>query len=159
MDHDERRGVAEHEAGARELAPSVPLLAGGKSFGGRMTSQAQAEAPLPGVGGLVFFGFPLHPAKKPATERGDHLARVDVPMLFLQGTRDALAEISLLATVVRHLGATTRFTCRRAQGRATPRSWRGCSIEPGSGCRRCSPGRTDRLHLPVHHPKTVVGRC
>jgi uncharacterized protein len=91
-------------ARARELAPSVPLFAGGKSFGGRMTSQAQAEAPLPGVGGMVFFGFPLHPAKKSATERGDHLARVDVPMLFLQGTRDALAEISLLDTVVRHLG-------------------------------------------------------
>jgi predicted alpha/beta-hydrolase family hydrolase len=89
-------------AKAGELAPSVPLFAGGKSFGGRMTSQA--EAPLPGACGLVFFGFPLHPAKKPAIERGDHLARVGVPMLFLQGTRDALAEISLLATVVRDLG-------------------------------------------------------
>jgi uncharacterized protein len=95
-----RAAVAE----ARELAPSVPLFAGGKSFGGRMTSQAQAEAPLPGVIGLVFFGFPLHPPKKPAIGRSDHLAQVDTPMLFLQGTRDALAEMPLLATVVRRLG-------------------------------------------------------
>ena len=91
-------------AKARDLAPSVPLFAGGKSFGGRMASQAQAEAPLPGVRGLVFLGFPLHPAKKPSTERAEHLARVEVPMLFLQGTRDALAEMPLLATVVRDLG-------------------------------------------------------
>ena len=91
-------------ATAREVAPSVPLFAGGKSFGARMTSQAQAEAPLSGIGGLVFLGFPLHPAKKPATERSDHLAGVAVPMLFLQGTRDALAEMPLLAAVVRDLG-------------------------------------------------------
>src|SRR6476619_5021600 len=76
---------------ARQL-PGLPLLAGGKSFGGRMTSQAQAESPLPGVHGLVFVGFPLHPAGKPSDERAAHLSDVDVPMLFLQGTRDELAD-------------------------------------------------------------------
>jgi predicted alpha/beta-hydrolase family hydrolase len=75
---------------ARQL-PDLPLIAGGKSFGGRMTSQAQAADPLPGVRGLAFLGFPLHPAKQPSRGRGDHLVDVRVPMLFLQGTRDALA--------------------------------------------------------------------
>jgi uncharacterized protein len=84
------------------------LFAGGRSFGGRMTSQAQAQGPLPGVRGLVFFGFPLHPAGKPSVERAAHLAEVHVPMLFLQGTRDALAEMSLLQPVVDGLG--TRAT-------------------------------------------------
>lgn len=84
--------------------PGVALIAGGKSFGGRMTSQAQAAEPLPHVRGLCFFGFPLHPAGKPATERGDHLAGIDVPMLFLQGTRDALAEICLIEPLVAALG-------------------------------------------------------
>ena len=84
--------------------PGLPLFAGGKSFGGRMTSQAQAAAPLPGVRGLVFFGFPLHPAGKPAAERGEHLLQVGSPMLFLQGTRDELAEISLLQALVERLG-------------------------------------------------------
>lgn len=88
---------------ARRL-PGVPLFAGGKSFGARMSSQAQAASPLPGVRGLVFFGFPLHPAGKPATARGDHLQQVDVPMLFLQGTRDALADLPLLEPIVRRLG-------------------------------------------------------
>ena len=88
---------------ARRL-PGVPLFAGGKSFGGRMTSQAQAEAPLPGVRGLIFLGFPLHPAGKPGTVRAEHLARVEVPMLFLSGTRDALAETALLRGVVDGLG-------------------------------------------------------
>jgi hypothetical protein len=82
----------------------LPLFAGGKSFGARMTSQAQAEAPLPRVRGLVFFGFPLHPANKPSDERALHLAGVRVPMLFLQGTRDALAEPGLLAPMVAALG-------------------------------------------------------
>ena len=91
------------EAAAR-LAPGLPLLAGGKSFGGRMSSQAQAKSPLPGVRGLVFVGFPLHPAKKPATERGDHLAQVRCPMLFLQGTRDELAELPLVTSLVQELG-------------------------------------------------------
>jgi predicted alpha/beta-hydrolase family hydrolase len=84
--------------------PSVPLFAGGKSFGGRMTSQAQAERALPRVRGLVFFGFPLHPAGKPSVLRADHLALVRVPMLFLQGTRDALAESGRMRDVVAGLG-------------------------------------------------------
>lgn len=88
---------------ARQL-PGVPLFAGGKSFGGRMTSQAQAAAPLPGVLGLVFLGFPLHPAKKPSNERAKHLFDVSLPMLFLQGTRDELAELSLLEPLARELG-------------------------------------------------------
>ena len=90
---------------AARLLPSLPLFAGGKSFGGRMTSQAQAVSPLPGVRGLVFFGFPLHPAGKPSDERAEHLFDVQVPMLFLQGTRDALADTKLLKGVVKRLGA------------------------------------------------------
>ena len=89
---------------AASLAASIPLIAGGKSFGGRMTSQAQAEAPLPGVVGLTFFGFPLHPANKPSTTRAEHLSEVLVPMLFLQGTRDALADTTLLVPTVEALG-------------------------------------------------------
>jgi predicted alpha/beta-hydrolase family hydrolase len=85
-------------------ASGLPLIAGGKSFGGRMTSQAQAKAPLAGVIGLAFFGFPLHPAGKPSSDRADHLADVRVPMLFLQGTHDKLAELSLLKPVVARLG-------------------------------------------------------
>src|ERR1700742_5026520 len=90
---------------AGRLMPSVPLNAGGKSFGARMTSQAQAEGPLPGVCGLAFLGFPLHPAKKPSKERARHLADVGLPMLFLQGTRDALVDVDLLVPVVERLGA------------------------------------------------------
>ena len=78
---------------ARAAVPELPLLAGGKSMGGRMTSLAAAAAPLPGVRGLVFFGFPLHPAGRPSTERAEHLERVQLPMLFLQGERDRLAEL------------------------------------------------------------------
>jgi len=88
---------------ARRL-PGVPLYAGGKSFGGRMTSQAQAIEPLAGVRGLVFLGFPLHAAGKPSDERAAHLADVKVPMLFLQGTRDDLAQLDLLRPVVQRLG-------------------------------------------------------
>ena len=90
------------EAGRR--CPGLPLIAGGKSFGGRMTSQAQAIAPLAGVQGLAFLGFPLHPAGKPSSDRAKHLADVHVPMLFVQGTRDSLAELSLLEPVVKSLG-------------------------------------------------------
>jgi hypothetical protein len=90
---------------ARAAAPDLPLLAGGKSMGGRMTSLAAAEEPLAGVRGLVFFGFPLHPAGRPATERAAHLERVDLPMLFLQGERDKLAELDLLRPVCAKLGA------------------------------------------------------
>ncbi|MBR1160030.1 alpha/beta family hydrolase [Bradyrhizobium elkanii] len=96
-----RAAVAEAVRRCGEL----PLFAGGKSFGGRMTSQAQGKAPLAGVRGLVFLGFPLHPAGKPSSERAKHLAEVKVPMLFLQGTRDALAELDLLEPVVKGLGA------------------------------------------------------
>jgi predicted alpha/beta-hydrolase family hydrolase len=95
-----RAAVAE----ACRLAPELPLFAGGKSFGGRMTSQAQAASPLLGVRGLVFIGFPLHPAGRPSDERGKHLFDVQVPMLFLQGTRDALATLALLQALTRKLG-------------------------------------------------------
>jgi predicted alpha/beta-hydrolase family hydrolase len=92
-------------AKAAKIFPGLALIAGGKSFGGRMTSQAQAAAPLPGVRGLAFVGFPLHPAGKPSIDRADHLARIDIPLLFLQGTRDGLAEVSLIEGVVKHLGS------------------------------------------------------
>lgn len=89
---------------AARLAPDLPLFAGGKSFGGRMTSQAQAEGHLPTVRGIVFFGFPLHAARKPSNARAEHLAGVTVPMLFLQGSRDDLADLALLRPVVEKLG-------------------------------------------------------
>lgn len=90
-------------AKAVRLAPDLPLFAGGRSYGGRMTSQAQAETPLPTVKGLAFLGFPLHPAGKPGIERADHLAQVEVPMLFVSGGRDALADVELLKPVVEGL--------------------------------------------------------
>jgi hypothetical protein len=96
-------------AKAAELAGKLPLYAGGRSFGGRMTSQAQAAQPQPGVRGLVFFAFPLHPAGKPAVDRADHLAKVAIPMLFLQGSRDALAELKLLEPVVGALGRRAKL--------------------------------------------------
>jgi predicted alpha/beta-hydrolase family hydrolase len=92
-------------AAAARLSPGVALIAGGKSFGGRMTSQAQAASPLPGVRGVAFLGFPLHPAGKPSDERAEHLAEVRIPMLFLQGTNDALAQLALLQPVLKRLGA------------------------------------------------------
>jgi predicted alpha/beta-hydrolase family hydrolase len=95
-----RAAVAE----ACRRLPGLPLFAGGKSFGGRMTSQAQAASPLEGVRGLVFVGFPLHPAGKPGTERAAHLAKVQCPMLFLQGSRDALADLGLLRDALAPLG-------------------------------------------------------
>ena len=101
-----RAAVAE----AAALLPSLPLIAGGKSFGGRMTSQAQAAEPLPGVQGLAFLGFPLHPAKQPSRERASHLADVKVPMLFLQGTRDALASLDELEPVCASLGRRATLT-------------------------------------------------
>jgi predicted alpha/beta-hydrolase family hydrolase len=90
---------------ASRLLPELPLCAGGKSFGGRMTSQAQAVTPLPGVRGLVFLGFPLHPAGRPSDERAKHLFAVQIPMLLLQGTRDELADLQLLQPLVVSLGA------------------------------------------------------
>jgi uncharacterized protein len=96
-----RAAVAE----AARLVPRLPLFAGGRSFGGRMTSQAQASAPLPGVRGLILLGFPLHPAGSLGDSRAEHLSEVRVPMLFLQGTRDALADTRLLTAVGARLGA------------------------------------------------------
>ena len=90
---------------AAETVPGLALLAGGKSMGGRMTSQAAAQQPLDGVRGLVFFGFPLHPPNRPGTKRADHLAKVTVPMLFLQGARDTLADLNLLRPVCANLGS------------------------------------------------------
>jgi predicted alpha/beta-hydrolase family hydrolase len=91
-------------ATAAHHLPSLPLFAGGKSFGARMTSQAQAEAPLPGIRGLIFLGFPLHPAKQASAGRAEHLSAVHIPMLFLQGTRDALADPALLRPLIDRLG-------------------------------------------------------
>jgi uncharacterized protein len=112
------------------LAPGLPLLAGGKSFGGRMTSQAQAAGALPGVRGLIFVGFPLHPAGKPGSTRAQHLADVAIPMLFLQGTRDELASLAFLEPVVAALGqratlqivddADHAFHVRARSGRKDP---------------------------------------
>jgi uncharacterized protein len=89
---------------ALRLLPGIAVVAGGKSFGGRMTSQAQAASPLPEVRGLVFLGFPLHPASRPSDERGVHLFEIKIPMLFLQGTRDALAATELIEALVQRLG-------------------------------------------------------
>jgi len=91
-------------ATAAEVAPELPLIAGGKSMGGRMTSGAQSRAPLPRVAGLVFLGFPLHPPKQPGVGRAEHLALVELPMLFLQGTRDDLAALDLITSVCGQLG-------------------------------------------------------
>jgi uncharacterized protein len=105
-----RAAVAE----AAKACAGLPLIAGGKSFGGRMTSQAQAKAPLDSVKGLVFFGFPLHPAGKPSSDRAAHVAEVKIPMLFLQGTRDALADLGLLKPIVKGLG--NKATLHLAEG-------------------------------------------
>ena len=116
-----RAAVAE---AARHATGGVKIIAGGKSFGGRMTSQAQAAAPLEGVCGLAFLGFPLHPARKPSiaggpgekpsTARADHLSNVEIPMLFLQGTRDELADLSLLEPITTRLGS--RATLKKIEG-------------------------------------------
>src|SRR6266852_475211 len=115
---------------AAEAVPELPLLAGGKSMGGRMTSQAAAQGPLEGVRGLVFFGFPLHPPNLPGTKRADHLAKVTAPMLFLQGTRDTLADLKLLRPICTKLGpratlhvietADHSFHVLKKSGRADP---------------------------------------
>ena len=115
---------------AARAFPGLRLVAGGRSFGGRMTSQAQALAPLPGVAGLAFLAFPLHPAGRPSQERADHLSDVEIPMLFLQGTRDELAALELLEPVVKGLGARATlkllqdadhsFHVRASSGRRDP---------------------------------------
>jgi predicted alpha/beta-hydrolase family hydrolase len=89
---------------AARLCPGVTLVAGGKSFGGRMTSQAQSKTALPDVKGLAFLGFPLHADKKPSAERAEHLGKIEIPMLFLQGTRDGLADLNILRPVIAALG-------------------------------------------------------
>ncbi|MBV8801143.1 MAG: dienelactone hydrolase family protein [Alphaproteobacteria bacterium] len=99
---------------ARELLPGLPLIAGGKSYGARMTSQARAEAALPGVRGLAFLGFPLHAPGQPSDDRAEHLSRVETPMLFLQGTRDEFAQLDLLKPLVERLGA--RATLKLFEG-------------------------------------------
>jgi predicted alpha/beta-hydrolase family hydrolase len=129
-----RAAVAE----AARRVPSLPLFAGGKSFGGRMTSQAQAETALPAVQGLVFLGFPLHPAKKPSDARAQHLLLVDIPMLLLQGTRDALADMTLLEVVIEKLGPRASlikiddgdhaFHVPSDPAELTRRCWRRCSM-------------------------------
>ena len=101
-------------AAGRQRAPMLPAFAGGKSFGGRMTSQAQAGLPLPGVLGLAFLGFPLHPPKQPSDTRAEHLDRIEIPMLFLQGSRDEFADHTLLLPVMERLGA--RATLRSFEG-------------------------------------------
>lgn len=117
-----RAAVAE----AALFAPHLPLFAGGKSFGGRMTSQAQAESPLPGVRGVAFLGFPLHSAGKPAVVRAEHLSSVHVPMLFLQGDRDKLADLTLLRPIVERLGT-------RAHLVEFPRADHAFHVPAGSG--------------------------
>jgi hypothetical protein len=123
---EERRGAPDKPAvlmatvaaavrAAAKAAPDLPLLAGGKSMGGRMSSQAAAEGLLEGVRGLVFFGFPLHPPKQPATKRAEHLAKVNVPMLFLQGTRDDLADLKLLKPICEELNT---HPCKPSVGHA-----------------------------------------
>ena len=105
-----RAAVAE----AARAAPGLLLLAGGKSFGGRMTSSAQAKEPLPGVRGLLFLGFPLHPPGRPGDQRAEHLTQVQIPMLFLQGTRDEFADLKFLGPVIERLG--TRATLHLVDG-------------------------------------------
>ena len=98
-----RRAIRAAVAAAHESAPDLPLIAGGKSFGGRMTTQAQAESPLPGVRGIALLGFPLHPARMRSVKRAEHLPFVELPLLFLQGTRDEQADLSLLRPIVERL--------------------------------------------------------
>jgi predicted alpha/beta-hydrolase family hydrolase len=115
-------------AAAAQFASDLPLFAGGRSYGGRMTSQAQAAAPLPGVRGLAFLGFPLHPAGQPGTDRAEHLQRIEIPMLFVSGDRDALADMSLLKPLVESLGdqATLHPVAHADHGlRVTAKSGRG----------------------------------
>jgi uncharacterized protein len=107
---------------AARILPGLPLIAGGRSFGGRMSSQAQAKSPLPGVLGLAFLGFPLHPPKQPSDQRAAHLLEVSVPLLFMQGTRDEMAELTLLRELVARLGkrATLRLTDNANHSFAVP---------------------------------------
>ena len=134
-------------AEAARRHPKLRLFAGGKSFGGRMTSQAQAAEPLPGVRGLVFFGFPLHPAGKPSNDRASHLFEVAVPMLFLQGTRDKLADLKLLKPLVRKLGA-------RATLKLLPDADHSFHVPVRSG-RKDADVRTDMIEAMANWIETV----
>lgn len=119
-------------ARAAALFPGLTIVAGGKSFGGRMTSEAQSRAPMPGVRGLAFLGYPLHPPGNPGTTRAEHLSRVKVPMLFLQGSRDEFAKLELLEPTVAALGPTASlvltpdgdhsFNVRKSSGSTTPQA-------------------------------------
>jgi uncharacterized protein len=136
-------------AKAREVAPELPLVAGGKSLGGRMTSNAAAHHPLPGVLGLVFLGFPLHPAKQPGESRADHLRAVELPMLFLQGTRDALAELDRISSVCGRLGpratlhvvegADHSFAVLKRSGRSGAEVMEELALSVGEWCRSLVP--------------------
>ena len=136
-------------AAAHEAAPDLPLLAGGHSFGGRMTSTAASESPLDGVQGLVFFSFPLHQPGKPDTKRADHLGAVTVPMLFLSGTRDELAEMDLLRPVCKKLGSRATLHAWTRPTTAT-RSSSGPAPEEEmfrrDGSRRAGVGGWNRLN-------------
>jgi hypothetical protein len=132
-------------AKAREVAPELPLFGGGKSLGGRMTSNAMARRPLEGVLGLVFLGFPLHPPKRPGVTRAEHLDRVESPMLFLQGTRDDLAELELITSVCGRLGpratlhvvegADHSFSVLKRSGRSDAGVMEELAIAVGQWCR------------------------
>ncbi len=119
---------------ASEQAPNLPLLAGGKSMGGRMTSRAAAEQPLEHVRGLAFVGFPLHPPGRPGTERADHLARVGVPMLFLQGTRDQFAQLDLLRPVCAKLGPRATLHIIDTADHSFPRAQKLGEEPPRTSC-------------------------
>ena len=110
-------------------SPKLTIIAGGKSFGGRMTSQAQASSPMPGISGLAFLGFPLHPAAKPSTDRAAHLDDVSIPMLFLQGNRDKLAEPALIRAVSRKLGARTTLHVVEAADQSFHVSAKSCRTD------------------------------
>lgn len=130
--------------------PGTALVAGGKSFGGRMTSQAQAISPLPGVRGLAFLGFPLHPPGKPSDERAAHLFEVDAPMLFLQGTRDEFAELALLEPVIARLGACA--TLRLIHG-----GDHSFAVPARSG-RKAAEVRAELADALLHWVEAIVGR-
>ncbi len=143
-------------AKARELAPELPLVAGGKSFGGRMTSNAAAHHRLSGVQGIAFLGFPLHPPKQPGESRAGHLAAVELPMLFLQGTRDALADLNLITSVCGRLpnatlhlveGADHSFGVLKRSGRSGAEVMDELAAAVAAWCRSIIP--TTAVRTPV----------
>ena len=138
-------------AQAGRILPAVALVAGGKSFDGRMTSQAQAASALPGVRGLAFLGFPLHPAGRPSDERTEHLLKIEVPMLFLQGTRDKLADLGLLQRVTQHLGARASLQLFRD----ADHSFR----VPGRGAAKDAQVRCDMMDALATWTFALLSRC